>query len=422
MGAPTRAGRIDDPPYRQDGDDAEHQRCLEGLCVALTGAMISMTRAEAIALVRRYGGRFSSLVTADTSLLVVGEQGWPLKPSGRLTNKLQHAQKLRQQGRRIEILGEESFLQRVGLHQRAESVCRSYSLVELVRLLGVSRRLVQSLVTAGLVKPLADHSRLARFDFRQVSRVRSVLKLIASGTAVAKVRRSLEMLARCLPQSAEPLDWLDRLEVQEKRIVVRSAVGELLEPSGQMLLDFSERTGQRSGEATLRFQRDRFAEAIALEDQDRLAEAVAVYRAMLVEEGPDVAVCFNLANVLYAVGQKAAAAERFRQVVETDPEFVEAWNNLGNVLAELRQPGEAIAAVRRAVEIDASYADAQYALADLLEEAGRTEEAIPHWRAYLALEAQGPHADYARGRLASRPSRTECRPARGVEQTRASAR
>src|SRR5439155_18816078 len=112
--------------------------------------------------------------------------------------------------------------------------------------------------------------------------------------------------------AAEPLDWLARLEVQEKRLVVRSTDGDLREPTGQMLLDFSE----PGGEATLRFQGDRFEEAVALEEEGRLLEAAAAYRGILAEEGPDIAVSFNLANVLYALGEQAAAAERFRQVIE----------------------------------------------------------------------------------------------------------
>jgi tetratricopeptide (TPR) repeat protein len=384
-------------------DHANNGQWLRGKIVSLTGTMISMSRAEAVALIRHGGGRFSPQVARDTSLLVVGEQGWPLKRNGRLTNKLRRAQMLQRQGRAIEIISEECFLERLGREEQADAVCRSYSLAEVVRLLGISRRQLQSLINVRLVEPVAAASGLPMFDFRQVSRVRAVLKLVASGTAVPKIRRSLAMLRGSLPHAAEPLDWLARLDVQENRIVVRSADGELLEPSGQMLLDFSEHhLSDRASDPTLRFQQDRFAEAVALEEAGRYQQAVAAYRAILTEEGPDVVVAFNLANSLYAVGEKEAAAERFRQVVEAQGDFVEAWNNLGNVLAELKQPEEAIAAVRRAVEIDPCYADAHYALADLLDEAGRGEESVSHWRAYLALESQGPHAEYARGRLASR--------------------
>src|SRR5262249_28420890 len=161
----------------------------------------------------------------------------------------------------------------------------SYSLVELVRLLGISRRQLQALIKAGLVEPLPADGGLPAFDFRQVTRVRAVLKLVSSAAAIVSIRRSLMRLRRSLPHAAEPLDWLARLDVQEKRLVVRSARGDLREPTGQMLLDFSE----VGGEATLRFQGDRFDEAVAFEEAGRFREAVTAYREILVEEGPHVA-------------------------------------------------------------------------------------------------------------------------------------
>jgi Flp pilus assembly protein TadD len=55
----------------------------------------------------------------------------------------------------------------------------------------------------------------------------------------------------------------------------------------------------------------------------------------LLKTGSQFAACFNLANVLAELGHNEAATERYRQVVELDPEYAEAWNNLGLCLAEL---------------------------------------------------------------------------------------
>src|SRR5437868_14057079 len=92
-----------DGPVKQRMDsmavgNGSRSACLRGQRVALTGALVSMPRAEAVALVRRSGGEFSAQVTRETSLLVVGEQGWPLKRNGRLTNKLERARLLQRQG------------------------------------------------------------------------------------------------------------------------------------------------------------------------------------------------------------------------------------------------------------------------------------------------------------------------------------
>jgi superkiller protein 3 len=103
--------------------------------------------------------------------------------------------------------------------------------------------------------------------------------------------------------------------------------------------------------------------------------------------------------VLYLLGRLEAAIERFRQAVELDPEYAEAWNNLGNALAEAGRIAGAIYALRQALEIAPHYADAHYSLAEALEEHGRCHEAQPHWKAYLRQEAVGERADYARHRL-----------------------
>jgi hypothetical protein len=43
---------------------------------------------------------------------------------------------------------------------------------------------------------------------------------------------------------------------------------------------------------------------------------------------------FSLGNVLFGLGQHGQAAERYRQAVELDHNFVEAWSNLGNILLD----------------------------------------------------------------------------------------
>jgi Tfp pilus assembly protein PilF len=58
-----------------------------------------------------------------------------------------------------------------------------------------------------------------------------------------------------------------------------------------------------------------------LEDAGELEAAELAYRQALLEEGPDPEVCFNLGNVLHALGRKEQAAERYRQVVELDTDY-----------------------------------------------------------------------------------------------------
>jgi tetratricopeptide (TPR) repeat protein len=114
--------------------------------------------------------------------------------------------------------------------------------------------------------------------------------------------------------------------------------------------------------------------------------------------GPDAQLCFNLANVLNAQGQKQSAIERFRQAVEIDPSFADAWNNLGIALCEIEQLEEACAAFRSALHAEPENYLAHYNLADALEEIGLQDDAIPHWKAYLRYDSASERGAYARGR------------------------
>src|SRR5947207_12896612 len=71
-------------------DKAPHGSPLEG-SVAFTGRLASMKRATAFEHVRRHGGTPRRGVTKTTSLLVVGELGWPLLGNGQPSNSLARA-------------------------------------------------------------------------------------------------------------------------------------------------------------------------------------------------------------------------------------------------------------------------------------------------------------------------------------------
>src|SRR5262245_1145481 len=101
---------------------------LKNKQVAFTGRLASMTRKEAVHLVNAYGGAFAPSVSRRTSVLVVGQEGWPLRKDGRLSSKLQSARALQRAGAAILILSEEELLLRLGLDQRCEGVRRLYPL------------------------------------------------------------------------------------------------------------------------------------------------------------------------------------------------------------------------------------------------------------------------------------------------------
>ena len=77
--------------------------------------------------------------------------------------------------------------------------------------------------------------------------------------------------------------------------------------------------------------------------------------------------CFQLAELLYRIGDLHAARERYYMAIELDEDYVEARANLGCVLVELGQRDLAIAAFEGALSLHADYADVHYHLARTLD-------------------------------------------------------
>ena len=90
---------------------------LDGVELAITGKLASMSRAEAVARVEAAGGRYVSRPGRDTALLVVGQGGPPLGPDGGLTLSLERARELIEAGSNLHIGSEDEFLVRLGLEQ-----------------------------------------------------------------------------------------------------------------------------------------------------------------------------------------------------------------------------------------------------------------------------------------------------------------
>jgi len=374
---------------------------MTGQQVAITGRLASMPRQVLADLIEREGGRFTPSVTRQTTILVVGREGWPLRSDGILTHKLQRARELRQQTRSPEIVPEEAFLRQLRLPQAADEVCQSSNVGELTRLLDVPRSRIEAWQRAGLVRPTEAGSEIPQFDFRQVAAARSLAKLLESGVNPRRLKRSLWELRSWMPAEDDIGGMLARVLLDGGRILYRTDAGSLIEGHGQLVLDFID---EDESPPSLKWQSiessDRlFEEAVQLEQEGRLDEAAQQYRQLLLEEGPDSDVCFNLANVLHALGETQAAIERLHEAVTIDRQNVDAWNNLGNLLAETGRLEESRTAYERVITLEPDYSDARYGLADVLEQLGDIEAAASQWRAYLRHESAGPWADYARKRL-----------------------
>lgn len=366
---------------------------LEGQRVAFTGRLASMNRAHAIDLVRRHGGESISSVTAQTSLLVIGQDGWPLQADGRLSNKLRRARLLQRQGRTLAIMPEQTFLEHLGHAIKADGIRGRFSIAQLSELLKVPGQQLRTWKDAGLIRSVDAVDGIDYFDFNQVAGTRALARLITAGVKPERIRLSLKQLGRWLDVRSQ-LNLLER----NGRLLVRLR-HKLAEPSGQLQFDFEEPAAAVLFEKPLTAD-DWFGVGMESEQAGAVADAIHAYRQALALGGPSAVTSFNLANCLYNAGRKEAAAERFHQALESDPTMADAWDNLGTTLAELSRPHDAIAAYRRALQLNGGDPRTLYNLADLLDDLGQRVEAREQWHAFLRVEPQGPYAAYARKRLA----------------------
>jgi tetratricopeptide (TPR) repeat protein len=346
---------------------------LSGKRVAFTGRLASMTRADAVQLVRAQGGEFVPAVSRLTSLLVVGLEGWPLQKDGRLTRKLLQARRLQHYGFPIDILPEEEMLSQIGWKAQSEGIHKLYTTVQLCQILPIPGDRLRVWMAIGLIQPAQNINGVCYFDYQQVTRAKTLSDLAQSGVSAKRLRQSLEQLRKWMPGFDDPLSQLAVIE-RDGKMLVRLQDGQLAEPTGQLHFDFEE--DPPSIAASVRDQKSEsdlclltsvqertadewFDLAQEHETCGRLPEAVHAYRQALLRDGPHPDICFNLGNVLYAFGQKEQAAERYYQALEMDNHFAPAWNNLGNVLFDLGQQKEAVKAFRTAIEINPQLASAR---------------------------------------------------------------
>ena len=254
----------------------------------------------------------------------------------------------------------------------------------------------------GLIHPVKTVHRLSYFEFQQVAYAKALCELIRSGISMRRIQRSLEQVKGWLPGVESTLAQLPLVE-RAGSLFVQLDGGRVAEPNGQLVFDFllPEEAAERQAsiiDVEPRSVAGGFELALHHEDADQFLDARQAYLEALRLGGPEPELCFNLANVLYALEQKDQALERFRQCIELDPQYVEAWNNLGNVLTEQGQTDESVGCFRKALAIEPEYADAHYNLAEALLQHGRPQAACEHWEAYLRDPASS-WAEHVRKRL-----------------------
>jgi tetratricopeptide (TPR) repeat protein len=398
-----------DPPT--NSPSVASSPCLQGERVSFTGTLASMTHQQAQDLVEQHGGTATHHVSRQTTMLVVGEEGWPLEPDGHPSIKLQQVTEWQQEGLPVRVVGESDWLRLVGLDGRSREVHSLYTPAMLCQSLNVPIGTIRRWERLGLIRPVRKVYRLPYFDYAEAAGLRRLSELLTAGIPLPQLESSLVKLRTMLPGLDRPLAQLNLL-AQDSRLLVRDAHG-LLEPAtGQRCFDLVPPA--LPGDETLalsptcavvadvhaHWSADQwFEEGCRLLDEHDTAGAIEAFRAALMSRAGSPEINFHLAEALFREGNEEGALERYYAAVEADHEYLESWTQIGCIHAAQGKLQSALEAFSIALSVHADYPDAHWHVADILVQLGRPDEAAAHWRKYLEFDHRGPWADQARQRL-----------------------
>ena len=348
-------------------------RPLADEVVVFTGKLSSLGRKEAHALVIRLGGSAADEVSARTTMVVVGAEGFP---GAEKSQKLRKAEDLG-----LRVVSENDFCRLAGLQPPEDLKQQYYAQRDLLSMYrGLREDHLRYLQKWGLIRPVLRTNSDTYFAFSDLLLIRQVSAELESAPFRAIVK-SLQA-AR-----SGQLAFDFRIDAEPARII------KLKRPK-------PKETGKETAAAITSPQtlaEEYFLKGSALDvDESRHNAAANWYRKALEIDQYLVPALINLANIHYGKDELAEAQALYERAIGLDPEFFEAHFNLGNIYHDLGRFHEAATCYRAALELNAHYADAHFYLAITLEKTGHSLEAKPHWRAYQQLSPDGEWVELAR--------------------------
>jgi Tfp pilus assembly protein PilF len=372
---------------------------LAGQLVVFTGKLSSLGRRDARALVLRLGGATADDVSARTTMLVVGSEGFGPSPEeadesqrsaegGRTSNKLKRAEELNaQQPGQVRVITEDDFCRLVGVPTPQTLKRQYYALRDLLaRYHALREDHVRYLVKCGVIRPVLRTNADTFFGFPDLAAIKQANDGLEEGGTFRSLVRSL-IAAR---QGQLTLDF--RLDAAPAKILTlrRPQTSERLPMGGDVPASVTSRD--------VALAEDYFRAGSALDDGDeaKREEAAAAYRKALEFDPYLVAALINLANIHYSRDELVEAQALYERAISLESDFFEAHFNLGNIYHDLGRFSEAQACYTEALRLNPHYADAHFYLAVTLEKMGMSHEARPHWRAYRQLAPQGEWVELAK--------------------------
>jgi Tfp pilus assembly protein PilF len=281
----------------------------------------------------------------------------------------------------------------------------AYTLGDVARICGVSRRRLRYWERTALVVslPLDAQRGQTAFDFRGLVTVRTIAELVGRGLPLRRIRQSVAAVRERIPD-CEALPSLRAWDACG-RVVVRHD-GVLMEPDGQLVLEWSPGAGveslaaNRSGERARQIALYWFERGCGLDaDSETWEQAGEAYRRSVQADPSFADAHCNLGSVYFNQGRRALARECFERAVALVPGHLEANLNLGTLCEEDGADEAALRHYRTALAESPLYPDTHVSLALVYEKLGLPRTARSHWRRYLVLDAKGAWSELARRRL-----------------------
>jgi tetratricopeptide (TPR) repeat protein len=275
-----------------------------------------------------------------------------------------------------------------------------YSRADLLRILRIAPRQLQTWERSGLVKPGETYS---FFDLLQIKKVRD---LCAQRVRPAVIRRSLDAMLKQVSGMENPL--LEASAYESGHRVAFRHDGRLLEPiAGQFMFDFDPEEKRvvsspkcTGPELVVTDVAELFARGITLEENPSTqGEAIDVYLKVLDMDPMHAAAHINLGTLYYNRQEYSLAERHYRSAIQIDPRYALAYFDLGNVLDETGRIQEAVDTYKIAIQLAPTYADAHYNLALAYEKTRQPRKALVHWRTYVRLDTTGPWTVHAKHQI-----------------------
>jgi tetratricopeptide (TPR) repeat protein len=375
--------------------DLPGPRTLAGQLVVFTGKLSSLGRKDAFALVARLGGAAADDVSAKTTMLVVGDEGFGPARQGvdgagdvaSTSNKLRRAEELNaaRPAGRIQILSEAEFCNLVGV-PTPDALKRQYHALRdlMSRYRALREDHVRYLVKYGIVRPVLKTNADTFFAFPDLAALKQANDELSRGVMFRTIVRNLMasghgQLALDFRLDASPAKVLELGRQTAKRSEARARAAPI--PS---------RDSTRAEEC--------FRAASLLDEggESKREEAATLYRRALELDPYLVAALINLANIHYGRDELAEAQALYERAIGLESDFFEAHFNLGNIYHDLGRFAEAQTSYLQALRLNPFYADAHFYLAVTFEKMALSQEARPHWRAYRQLAPNGEWVELAK--------------------------